>query len=837
LGLLSRIHLALYVQGGDRHNLAKAVDYATQALAVCDEVNVHCPMSLVICGCCLVYKSALSNAAQHLPIAELHFKEALELCPVGHPVRISALIFQANIYSWYFLKTNITYYFNKALGSQHMAVTQWSLLGMQSRPHCFAHVNGYYRELAALGGFLYHRTYYSEDTTGIEEGIRLCKDALTLCPVAHLDRAQVMVRLGEGLRRRFEMKGSPHDLEEAIYIGRQSLEFISLGIPLYPRLNSLLSRMLLYRFETIRASDQDLDEIIELKEKLLESLAIGHASHYGALNDLAVAVQMRFLWRGDIKDLDEAIRLHREVIDHTTKREDIRWIASGNLMQDLNLRYKVLGNVDDVDEALHLGRNTIDVVSPSNQVYTEIVSAFVSTLNYHFEITKDIMGLTEAIARSEERMQALSLGSPNRIECLRAISQALLLRGAHTQNLSDILKAIQYLDKKDCDFLDSFQGPDFLRILSALHLAKFRITKNIDDAIEAEDVTMDVLARVPRGRRLRFQCMLDTAELYLEQNTSFTSLSGALRYMLDAVADEHGDVRSRILGTVQLLRRVEKIYPNTSYTDALVAVQILNVYAKLVALLPRIAYFGIDNSARLQSLFIGQDIATTGALRALKILRLQQAVEILEQGRGLFWTQALRLRSDFDTVRDDIRRELLELAPQLERTVDISHTPAAMQQRLGEEVVSQRIRQTERFEALVRQVRTLPGHARFLLPDEYATLAMAAEKGPVVILISGQKGSEAIVVRSAGDPITIPLQSLATEWIAESGNNWRSVLNEAEEMRDSRLKIKPNRKSKSTISVTLEKLWQYIVQPVFSALQLTVSRQPLFEGSYNDDPC
>jgi tetratricopeptide (TPR) repeat protein len=808
-----------------------------QALAACDEVNIRCPTSLVVCGCCFVYRSAVENAAENLSTAELYFKEALELCPVGHPVRISALACQAYIYSRHFQKTGIPSHLDKALGLQHMALTQWSLLGLKSRPYRFGHVNGYYKELAIFGGYLNLRTYYFGDTLGLEESIRLCKYALALCPVAHMDRAQVTLRLGEGLRLRFEMRGNPQDLEEVIYMGRHSLGTISPGTPLCVRWLVLLSVMLLYRFEMVHASDQDLNEIVELKEKALGCHPGSRASHYIAVNDLAAAMQIRFLWRGNIRDIDEAIRLHREVVDNTTNRDEIQWVASGNLIQDLNLRYTVLGRVEDVNEALRLGRNIINLVSPSSHVYNDLILAHVSTLNHRFKITKNITDLTDAIKRSEERMHVLSIGSPNYIECLKVVSQALLLRGAHTQNLNDIVQAIQYLRKKDHDFLDSSRGPDFLRILSSLNLARFRITRDIDDAIEAESVMMDVLARVPRGRRLRFQCMLDIAELYLEQETSFTDVSKALRYMLVAVADEYGDVRSRIQGAVQLLQRIEQVYPDISYTNALVAMQVLDVHAGVIALLPRIAYFGVDYASRLESLFVGQDIVTTGASRALKLSRPQRAVEILEQGRGLFWTHALRLRSAFDTVQSDIRLELLELAAQLERTVDISHASAEQRRRLSEEALSQRIRHTERFEVLVRQMRALPGHDRFLLPDEYTTLVKAAEKGPIVILISGRKGSEAVIVRSTGDPISIPLQSLTNEWIVESGNNWRSVLTEARGMRDGRLKLAPSAGSKTAISVTLEKLWRHIVWPVFSALELTVSRRPLLEGSYNDSTC
>jgi hypothetical protein len=291
------------------------------------------------------------------------------------------------------------------------------------------------------------------------------------------------------------------------------------------------------------------------------------------------------------------------------------------------------------------------------------------------------------------------------------------------------------------------------------------------------------------------------------------------------VADNYGDVRSRIQGVVQFLDLVKKDGPDLTNLEYPVLAQVVKLYASVIALLPRIAYFDIDHVSRLRSLSVGHSIVTVGASHALMLSKPQKALEMLEQGRGIFWTHSLRLRSAFDDVPSDLQKELLHLARQLETTVDFSNISG--DQQLIEKAVSQRLHQTARFESLVQQVRTLPGHNRFLLHDEYATLAASAVKGPVVVLISSANSSNAVIIQSTFDPMTIPLLPFTHEWLVDAGVNWRSILMEAQGAHDTRLSLKKakvvNAPRKMNVDDVLECLWTHVVWPVFSALNLKVS--------------
>ena len=57
----------------------------------------------------------------------------------------------------------------------------------------------------------------------LEESILMQRESLSLCPIPHPKRSNVLNNLGNGLTERFIITGSMTDLEEAILIHRESL--------------------------------------------------------------------------------------------------------------------------------------------------------------------------------------------------------------------------------------------------------------------------------------------------------------------------------------------------------------------------------------------------------------------------------------------------------------------------------------------------------------------------------------------------------------------------------------------------------------------------------------
>jgi hypothetical protein len=144
--------------------------------------------------------------------------------------------------------------------------------------------------------------------------------------------------------------------------------------------------------------------------------------------------------------------------------------------------------------------------------------------------------------------------------------------------------------------------------------------------------------------------------------------------------------------------------------------RVLDLYAQGIGLLPRAANFALDHSTRLQAVTGLDGIARDAAARSVLLGRESQALELLEEGRGVFWAQALHLRtSAFENVPQGDCQELQRLLRLLEhsgRRVKLLKQNAAQRER----DLEKRRQLNEEAEALIFKIRGYTGLDRFLLP-------------------------------------------------------------------------------------------------------------------------
>jgi hypothetical protein len=97
----------------------------------------------------------------------------------------------------------------------------------------------------------------------------------------------------------------------------------------------------------------------------------------------------------------------------------------------------------------------------------------------------------------------------------------------------------------------------------------------------------------------------------------------------------------------------------------------LDVYHTAIQLLPRLAMLGLDLPSRQQALTSASDgLVHDAAACAIRSGQCERAVELLEEGRAVFWSQALQLRSPMTDLRD--------VAPELEQK--LRSIPLALEQ-------------------------------------------------------------------------------------------------------------------------------------------------------------
>jgi hypothetical protein len=194
----------------------------------------------------------------------------------------------------------------------------------------------------------------------------------------------------------------------------------------------------------------------------------------------------------------------------------------------------------------------------------------------------------------------------------------------------------------------------------------------------------------------------------------------------------------------------------------------LDAYHIAIEFLPRLAMLGLDLQSRQRVLASCCDdgLAREAAACALRFGRPDKAVELLEEGRAVFWAQALQLHKPTTDLRDaapELEEQLRRISIALEQGSfrDESSSPSHTMQKVMsmEQEASHFRRLNDEWLATLEQVRRLSGLQDFLRPSRLSTLQCAATNGPIVVLNAAQTGCNALILTSTGVQ-TIPFPDL-----------------------------------------------------------------------------
>jgi hypothetical protein len=812
------IHLAQTLEewhryAGDVSNLKSAVGHGAEALELCYAENMLCPSVWVFNAIILEAHFECTSNFEDLRSAELLCREAISICDTAHP--LIATIYQT--LGWIVLRQS------QENGDVKLIEEAVSLqkAGLRRLHQTEFHVK--HRHLHSLSIALSLQLKSGGDQK-IDQAFSVISEAMQLCPTTHIDRWTIHSFMLQQQYSAYHRSGSIEYLDKAIDLGHQALSMGILNLSLRSFFSDGVANMLRVRYETRKTDENDIKESVKLHREALQFSVSSHVHKWTCQWGLAQSLVVQFRLDGDLGHLEEASQLYHHIISALPSNHPGRPSTISTFAQCLSLRGKETGEITDLNRAVDMDREAVASESPYLSDHLGITIQMVSHLCSRSEVLRGSEGLDEAISLSEEFMKSLPDGDINRPEAIYLFSKARFLRGTYMNDSEDIDVAIAKLSQMERSLSQSDNGPESLCTLASCHLVRFRQSSDIHHALRAKDIISDLLRRIIPDHYEHFTCLITAAEIYLEPSTPYFSIDTVLKHLGDALETGHRDVRSKIRSAKQILHKMETQQLDLFTTASQNSLLLLNIMTSVVALLPRIAFFGLHPQSRLQSIGEGQSIALTGASHALNMSLPERALEILEQGRAIFWTHTLRMRSPFDNVPKDLQSRLISLARRLEKVTSASDK--SMDQQVLDREIAQRRQQSEEFNSLVQHVRCLPGLEKFMLHDEYSTLAKAAEKGPVVVLVSSTVDCHAIVLNSLGEAVDIHLKEVTDKWLAESASIWRSTVIEARAaIRDSRKLVK----TKQTVDPRhneaekiLRLLWTNIVWPVLEVLRIKV---------------
>jgi hypothetical protein len=135
---------------------------------------------------------------------------------------------------------------------------------------------------------------------------------------------------------------------------------------------------------------------------------------------------------------------------------------------------------------------------------------------------------------------------------------------------------------------------------------------------------------------------------------------------------------------------------------------------------------------------------------------LKTAVELLERGRAILWSQLRGYRHPLEELRDvdeKLAHDFEYVSGELERLAMSSDAEAKavslgsdLDPSVSYEKKMQRHRLlSEEWDTVVQRIRQIDGFANFLQPIPFTTLQSAAADGPVIVVNISQYRSDAII--------------------------------------------------------------------------------------------
>jgi tetratricopeptide (TPR) repeat protein len=619
--------------------------------------------------------------------------------------------------------------------------------------------------LINLSAALTRRSETSQSRVDADEAVAAAREAVRVTPRGHELHGNALAHLGVALTNRFELSGHPADLTEAITTGRGAVGSEYQAHPGRPKFLSNLAKALRFSFESTGRL-ADLDEAVTLNREAVSAAASSDA--VAIRTNLAGILQMRFEATWERAHIEEAVDLGRATVLATPPGHPDLAGRLYNLGGALQSRAMFLARPDHIPEIVETARRAVAAMTDDHRDRPMYLSNLAAALRLRL-VTGSAVGSLDAEQRDRdlaEMVQAARLA----VERTPADHPA---RAGYLNNLGVIL----------------------------------RLRGTATDLDQAVAVAREAVATTPRDHHNwcpHMSNLGNALEERFRRTRQAEDFGEAISAWAEAAKSETGAAQVRLAAAIAWGRLAAAENDTASAADG---------FAQGVSLLPIVAWRGLERAVREENLARWRGLASDAAAWAIRNGEPERAVEVLEQGRSVLWTQQLHMRTEADRLAD-LAPDLHEALEETRRALDSTGRRDITGRGVSpdpEQAAAQHRRHAELWDLLVAQVRELPGLEDFLAAVPFGKLSDAAAGGPVVIVNTSSFGCDALVVTGKGVRV-IPLPALDHDEVVSRTQSMLAVLDRAIGGEFAAL-------DETLISV-LGWLWTTVACPVLDALNL-----------------
>ncbi|MFI1995576.1 CHAT domain-containing protein [Actinoplanes sp. NPDC020271] len=378
-------------------------------------------------------------------------------------------------------------------------------------------------------------------------------------------------------------------------------------------------RMLAYQ----RTGDLNkLDQACEYGRTLLAGLPEENRWMVGS--GLGSALILRYEERGRPEDLDEAVDLLRAAAARPAWDPDHVAGDVANLASALGHRFRRDHHGADLDEAIALARRAVEAEPPHRPEWARYAATLGSLLVDRFQHTGRRFDLDESIEIGRSVLAAAR--APEAEQHARAnLGNRLRIRFLVTGERADLDAAIGLLREA------IGSGDPWSRVNLGLALGD----RGGDDLTEAVELLRSVLATTGAQSILQ-----ETARLGLAEALA------ALGRVGEAVTTLDGQLPVQPVERLDALELLGRLHARLATDGSGDWSRAAAAYARAVAQLPVTVAGGLPAGDRNRLISRWWDLACDAAASAIAAGTPERAVELLDNGRSLWWGQVLDARAD-----------------------------------------------------------------------------------------------------------------------------------------------------------------------------------------------
>ncbi|KAI0083340.1 CHAT domain-containing protein [Irpex rosettiformis] len=696
-------------------------------------------------------------------------------------------------------------------------------------------------KMRMLAQYAYKQYETRGDLDALEMSIQCSRVAMGVTEDDHPEKVDIINNLGVALSTRFKCVGERRDLEEAIFLRQLTNALTPDDSPDKPSRLSNLAVSIILRFER-EGRAEDLEEAIAIWTHTVELVPDSHVDKPTLLTNSGNSRRIRFKQLGKLEDLESAIALHARAVELTPNGHSDKPSRLNNSGNSRRERFERLGLIEDLESAIKLLTCAAELTPDGHPNEPSCLNNLANSLVRRYDRTRDLEDLEKAIAHQSRAVDLTPGGHPDKPSYLNNLGSMLQTKFERSRSLDDLDQAITHLT--NAVSLTPERHPDKPRSMHNLSNSlreRFNEACNapdLEEAIRCSTCSVELLPKnhAARAPMLRLLGGLFDTRLY-SPHAQADDATHAMDAFLEAMQHPNSHPLERLRACRQYTNLLSE-FPHLFTTPPRLA--LLDAYKYALGLIPRCIWLGNNVRGRYASneLPVIGTVVNNAVTAVISAGEYGLALEWLETGRAVVWSQALQLRAPLDGLRRlhpqladylySVSQALQHAASSPSSSLPLPTEPRKTQPSLEGQAQSSHTYALE-YEKLITQIRELDGFKDFLLPKTLSQLTDACVSGPVMVINVHKSRSDALILHGVGDVVCVPLPDLPLSRATDIQSQLWDLLRAKRFLNRSRGEMRDEDSDERGGRVTamdppdmmrkiLADLWNWIVKPIMDVV-------------------